>query len=67
MMKQRGTFFVPTLIASWWIVQQVDQGKLLLTPEVVAKARLAAESVVQVFHKAVEMGVRIGFGTDAAV
>lgn len=67
MMKERGTFFVPTLIASWWIVQQVDQGKLLLTPEVVAKARLAYESVGQVFRKAVDMGVRIGFGTDAAV
>ncbi|HEY1240267.1 MAG TPA: amidohydrolase family protein, partial [Bryobacteraceae bacterium] len=67
MMKDRGTFFVPTLIASWWIVQQVDQGKLLLPPEVVAKARLAAESVGQVFRKAIEMGVRIGFGTDAAV
>ena len=67
MMKDRGTFFVPTLIASWWIVQQVDQNKLLLTPEVIAKARLAAESVGQVFRKAVEMGVRIGFGTDAAV
>ncbi len=67
MMKERGTYFVPTLIASWWIVQQVDQGKLLLTPEVVAKARLAAESVGQVFRKAVDMGVRIGLGTDAAV
>jgi imidazolonepropionase-like amidohydrolase len=67
MMKERGTFFVPTLVASWWIVQQVNQGKLVLTPEVVAKAHLAADSVGQVFHKAVEMGVRIGFGTDATV
>jgi imidazolonepropionase-like amidohydrolase len=67
MMKERGTFFVPTLIASWWIIQQVDQGKLLLTPEVVAKGRLAYESVGQVFRKAVDMGVRIGLGTDAAV
>jgi len=67
MMKERGTYFVPTLIASWWIVQQVDQGKLLLTPEVVAKARLAAESVGQVFRKALDVGVRIGLGTDAAV
>ena len=67
MMKQRGTFFVPTLIAGWWIVQQVDQGKLLLTPAVVAKGRLAYESVGQVFQKAVAMGVRVGFGTDAAV
>ncbi|MBZ5579940.1 MAG: amidohydrolase family protein [Acidobacteriia bacterium] len=67
LMKEKGTFYVPTLIAGWWIVQQVDQGKLRLTPEVVAKARLAAESVGQVFRKAVDMGVRIGFGTDSGV
>src|SRR5438552_15790158 len=27
MMKAKGTFYVPTLIEGWWIVQQVDQGK----------------------------------------
>jgi imidazolonepropionase-like amidohydrolase len=67
LMKEKGTFYVPTLIAPWWIVQQVDQGKLVLTPEVIAKARQAAESVNQTFRKAVEMGVHIGLGTDAAV
>jgi len=67
MMKAKGTFYVPTLIAGWWIVQQVDQGKLLLTPAVVAKARAAWGSVGQTFNKAVNMGVRIGFGTDAGV
>ena len=67
MMKAKGTFYVPTLIAGWWIVQQVDQGKLLLTPTVVAKARAAWGSVWQTFNKAVNMGVRIGFGTAAGV
>src|ERR1700687_6082583 len=67
MMKAKGTFYVPTLIAGWWIVQQVDQQKLLLTPAVVGKARAAWGSVGQTFHKAVNMGVRIGFGTDAGV
>jgi imidazolonepropionase-like amidohydrolase len=67
MMKEKGTFFVPTLIAGWWIVQQVDQGKLILVPAVVAKARAAVASVGETFHKAVEMQVRIGFGTDAGV
>jgi imidazolonepropionase-like amidohydrolase len=67
LMKEKGTFFVPTLIAGWWIVQQVDQNKLTLTPAVVAKARAAWASVGQTFHKAVDMGVRIGFGTDAGV
>jgi len=67
MMKEKGTFYVPTLIAGWWIVQQVDQNKLILTPQVVAKARAAWGSVGQTFHKAVDLGVRIGFGTDAGV
>src|SRR5438128_4278726 len=38
---------------------QVDQGKLLLRPAVVAKARAAWGSVGQTFSKAVSMGVRI--------
>jgi len=67
MMKEKGTFYVPTLIAGWWIVQQVDQKKLILTPVVVAKARAAWSSVGETFHKAADMGVRIGFGTDAGV
>jgi len=67
MMKEKGTFLVPTLIAGWWIVQQVNQGKLLLPPPVVAKARAAVTAAGETFHKAVDMGVRIGFGTDAAV
>jgi imidazolonepropionase-like amidohydrolase len=48
-------------------VQQVDQKKLFLTPEVVAKARAAEGAAGQTFHKAVNAGVRIGFGTDAGV
>src|SRR5580693_9267366 len=61
MMKAKGTFYVPTLIAGWWIVQQVDQGKMVLSPAVVAKARAAWGSVGQTFNKAVNLGVRIGF------
>src|SRR5713101_4046066 len=57
MMKAKGTFYVPTLIAGWWIVQQVDQKKLVLTPAVVAKARAAWGSVGQTFNRAVNMGV----------
>jgi imidazolonepropionase-like amidohydrolase len=67
MMKDKGTFLVPTLIAGWWIVQQVDQKKLLLPPAIVLKARAAAGAAGETFHKAVDMGVRIGFGTDAGV
>ena len=67
MMKEKGTFLVPTLIAGWWIVQQVDQKKLMLPPAIVAKARAAAGAAGDTFHRAVDQGVRIGFGTDAGV
>jgi imidazolonepropionase-like amidohydrolase len=45
----------------------VDQKKLVLSPAVVAKARAAYGAVGQTFHRAVDMGVKIGFGTDAGV
>jgi imidazolonepropionase-like amidohydrolase len=67
LMKEKGTYYVPTLIAGWWLVQQVDQRKLVLSPAVTAKARAAASAVGETFHRAVEMGVKIGFGTDAGV
>jgi imidazolonepropionase-like amidohydrolase len=67
LMKEKGTYYVPTLIAGWWLVQQVNQKKLLLSPAVTAKARAAASAVGETFHRAVEMGVKIGFGTDAGV
>ena len=51
LMKEKGTFYVPTLIAGWWIVQQVDQGKLTLTPLVVAKARAGWDSVGRPFTR----------------
>src|SRR5437763_1905856 len=49
--KEKGTFDVPTLIAVWWIVQQVEQGKLTLTPLVVAKARAGWDSVGRPFTR----------------
>jgi imidazolonepropionase-like amidohydrolase len=66
MMKERGTYLVPTLIASWWIGDRMEHGKYY-PPAVAAKARAAIASVNNMFHSAVEKGVRIGFGTDAGV
>ncbi len=66
MMKERGTFLVPTLAASWWIGEQLERG-VYYPPQVAAKARAAIASVNQMFQKALAKGVNIGFGTDAAV
>jgi imidazolonepropionase-like amidohydrolase len=67
LMKEKGTYYVPTLIAGWWLVQQLDLKKLVLSPAVAAKAQAAWGAVGQTFHHAVDMGVKIGFGTDAGV
>jgi len=66
MMKERGTFLVPTLTATWWIGDRLEHG-VYYPPQVAAKAHAAIASVNQMFQKALAKGVNIGFGTDAAV
>jgi imidazolonepropionase-like amidohydrolase len=58
MMKQRGTYLVPTLIAGESLREKMNKG-LYLPSAIAAKA--------QMFQHAVAKGVKIGFGTDAAV
>jgi len=65
MMKARGTYYIPTLMA-------VEGGKEILAkggypPLVTSKMTAASESINQVVRKAIVKGVRIGMGTDAAV
>jgi len=65
LMKTRGTFYVPTLMA-------IEGGKEILAkggypPTVAQKMTAAIESVGQVVRKAIAKGVKIGMGTDAGV
>jgi imidazolonepropionase-like amidohydrolase len=65
LMKARGTFYVPTLMA-------LEGGKEILAkggypPTVAAKMTAAVESISQVVRKAIAKGVKIGMGTDAGV
>jgi imidazolonepropionase-like amidohydrolase len=65
MMKARGTYYIPTLMA-------VEGGKLVLdqggyAPLVADKMRAAIASINNVVKKAIAKGVKIGVGTDAAV
>jgi imidazolonepropionase-like amidohydrolase len=64
LMKERGTYFVPTLMAGEYIG---PKSKRQYPPEIAAKARAAVEARSASFRKAVQMGVRIAFGTDSAV
>src|SRR5580693_5053787 len=66
MMKQRGTYLVPTLMASHGIQEQIDQGTYIPAP-ILIKAKAAIASVHRTFQKALAKGVKIGMGTDAAV
>ena len=65
MMKARGTYYIPTLMA-------VEGGKLVLdqggyAPLVADKMKAAIASINNVVKKAIAKGVKIGVGTDAAV
>jgi len=66
MMKQRGTFLVPTLMAPQGLIEQIDKG-LYIPPPILAKAQAAIAAVHQTFQKALAKGVKIGLGTDAGV
>jgi imidazolonepropionase-like amidohydrolase len=66
LMKQRGTYLVPTLIAGDSLREKIDKG-VYLPPAIIAKTRAALSARSQMFQHAVAKGVKIGFGTDAAV
>jgi len=66
MMRARGTYYIPTLMAPWWLGQQLEKG-VYMPPEIAAKVRAAAAAIDATFRKALARGVRIGLGTDAGV
>ena len=63
MMKKKGTFLTPTLMASEWIMGKLDN----YPPALQAKAKAAYLARSDMFRNAVKMGIKISFGTDAAV
>jgi imidazolonepropionase-like amidohydrolase len=66
MMKQHGTYLVPTLMAVQGLQEQLDKG-IYLPPAIEAKARAAIAAIRSTFQRAIARGVKIGLGTDAAV
>ncbi|WP_404373179.1 amidohydrolase family protein [Corallococcus coralloides] len=65
LMKQKGTWYVPTAFAFFGVKELADQGKL--PPDTVAKLRAVDRRREHVLRKAISLGVRIAFGTDAGV
>src|SRR5437867_496360 len=63
LMKNKGTYLVPTLMATEWIMSKIDN----YPPVLQEKAKAAAAARSDMFRNAVKMGIKISFGTDAAV
>ncbi len=63
LMKERGTYLVPTLMAPDSIMPDLDK----LPPEIAVKARAANTALAKTFREALRLGVKIGFGTDSGV
>jgi imidazolonepropionase-like amidohydrolase len=62
-MKKKHVYLVPTLFASTWTNQYVDN----FPPVIAAKARAASAASHEMFQHAVKLGVPIAMGTDAGV
>lgn len=63
LMKQKGTYLTPTLMASEYIMGKLSQ----YPPALQAKAKAATAARSEMFRDALRIGVKISFGTDAAV
>ena len=66
LMLQRGTWFVPTLVAPQGVIDAAEAGAPI-PAVVVEKAHMVVEIHRAAFRKAVEAGVRIAMGTDSGV
>ena len=66
LMKEYGTYYVPTITAGWWVA---DQSRIDgFFPEVVrGKAAEIGPLIQDTFKRAYRSGVRIAFGTDTGV
>ncbi len=65
MMKERGTYYVPTMMAAEGLKQSLTDG--YMPPPIEKKARLAMKALHDTVTKAVQMNLKIALGTDAGV
>jgi len=64
-MKKNGTYLVPTLYLSDWFLENAE--KIGTPPELIAKGREVMPAARKNVARAFAAGVKVGFGTDAAV
>jgi imidazolonepropionase-like amidohydrolase len=65
LMKERGTFLVPTLYLTEWFMENYQ--KLGIPEPIIAKAKEVMPAMQQNIKRAISQGVPVAFGTDAAV
>ncbi|WP_456458092.1 amidohydrolase family protein [Reichenbachiella sp.] len=66
MMKDRNTYFIPTLLAGDFVAEKAAEEGYY--PEIIVpKAAAVGPQIFDTYKKAVKYGVPIGFGTDAGV
>jgi imidazolonepropionase-like amidohydrolase len=63
LMKSKGTYLVPTLLAGEWTGGKAEK----FPPPIAAKARAALAARSDMFRRALKSGVRVAFGTDSGV
>jgi imidazolonepropionase-like amidohydrolase len=65
LMKQHGTYLVPTIYLGDWLMENLST--LGLTPNMIEKAKIVLPIARQNIGTAFKAGVKVAFGTDAAV
>ncbi len=65
LMKEKGTWLVPTIYCVSFVLEEYT--KLGYPEHILDKARMVDTQRIETFHKAVQAGVHIAFGTDAGV
>jgi imidazolonepropionase-like amidohydrolase len=66
LMKERGTYWVPTLMAGEWVAEKAKEPGYF--PEIVRpKAAAIGPVIKETFAKAHAAGIKIAFGTDSGV
>ncbi|HXH39546.1 MAG TPA: amidohydrolase family protein [Thermoanaerobaculia bacterium] len=63
MMRDKGVYLVPTLLAGDWLSERLDK----FPPAIAMKAKAAVAARSDMFRNALKIGVKIAFGTDSAV
>jgi imidazolonepropionase-like amidohydrolase len=65
LMKEKGTYLVPTIYLTDWFLENYE--RLGLPPQIIAKAKEVMPAMKKNLTHAVQQGVPVAFGTDAAV